>query len=452
MTFAALDSALLGPLSATEEMRAVFADEARLRAMLTVEAALARAQAGLGLVPATLPAAIAATAPLDAAAIGRRTALSAVPTIPFVKDVQEQLPAELERAFHKGATTQDIMDTALVLQLRPALDLVAAELDAILAGLSRLAAAHRATPCVGRTYAQHAAPLTFGYKVAVWLAGVSEVAERLPEIRRRVLVASLAGPVGTLAALGKDGPAVLEAFAAELGLGSTSIAWHTRRARMAETGAWLATVLGAVAKMATDIAHLCSTEVGEVAEPYIPGRGGSSAMPHKRNPVSCTVILAAQSASRGYAGILADSMVALHERPAGAWHAEWHALPPLFGLVSGALREARGLAEGLTVDAERMRANIDLTQGLLFADAAASRLGGTMGREAAHALVEHAAGEVRRSGRPLRAVLEAMPEAQGVALDPAFDLTPSIAAAGPWVDRAIQEADAVRALLATPAG
>ncbi|MBC9208554.1 adenylosuccinate lyase family protein [Roseomonas aerophila] len=452
MTFAALDSALLGPLSATEEMRAVFADEARLRAMLTVEAALARAQAGLGLVPATLPAAIAATAPLDAAAIGRRTALSAVPTIPFVKDVQEQLPAELERAFHKGATTQDIMDTALVLQLRPALDLVAAELDAILAGLSRLAAAHRATPCVGRTYAQHAAPLTFGYKVAVWLAGVSEVAERLPEIRRRVLVASLAGPVGTLAALGKDGPAVLEAFAAELGLGSTSIAWHTRRARMAETGAWLATVLGAVAKMATDIAHLCSTEVGEVAEPYIPGRGGSSAMPHKRNPVSCTVILAAQAASRGYAGILADSMVALHERPAGAWHAEWHALPPLFGLVSGALREARGLAEGLTVDAERMRANIDLTQGLLFADAAASRLGGTMGREAAHALVEHAAGEVRRSGRPLRAVLEAMPEAQGVALDPAFDLTPSIAAAGPWVDRAIQEADAVRALLATPAG
>nr|WP_194443626.1 adenylosuccinate lyase family protein [Pseudoroseomonas aerophila] len=433
-------------------MRAVFADEARLRAMLTVEAALARAQAGLGLVPATLPAAIAATAPLDAAAIGRRTALSAVPTIPFVKDVQEQLPAELERAFHKGATTQDIMDTALVLQLRPALDLVAAELDAILAGLSRLAAAHRATPCVGRTYAQHAAPLTFGYKVAVWLAGVSEVAERLPEIRRRVLVASLAGPVGTLAALGKDGPAVLEAFAAELGLGSTSIAWHTRRARMAETGAWLATVLGAVAKMATDIAHLCSTEVGEVAEPYIPGRGGSSAMPHKRNPVSCTVILAAQAASRGYAGILADSMVALHERPAGAWHAEWHALPPLFGLVSGALREARGLAEGLTVDAERMRANIDLTQGLLFADAAASRLGGTMGREAAHALVEHAAGEVRRSGRPLRAVLEAMPEAQGVALDPAFDLTPSIAAAGPWVDRAIQEADAVRALLATPAG
>jgi 3-carboxy-cis,cis-muconate cycloisomerase len=447
VTFSALDSALLGPLSATTEMRAVFTDEARLRAMLAVEAALARAQAGLGLVPATLPAAIEATAPLDAAAIGRRTALSAVPTIPFVKDVQEQLPAELERAFHKGATTQDIMDTALVLQLRPALELVAAELHAILVALSRLAAAHRATPCVGRTYAQHAAPLTFGYKVAVWLAGVSEVAERLPEIRRRVLVASLAGPVGTLAALGTDGPAVLEAFAAELGLGSTSIAWHTRRARMAEVGAWLATVLGAVAKMATDVAHLCSTEVGEVAEPYIPGRGGSSAMPHKRNPVSCTVILAAQAASRGYAGILADAMVALHERPAGAWHAEWHALPPLFGLVSGALREASGLAEGLTVDAGRMRANLDLTQGLLFADAAASRLGRTLGREAAHALVEHAAGEVRSSGRPLRAVLEAMPEAQDVDLEPAFDLTPAIAAAGPWVDRAIREADAVRASL-----
>jgi 3-carboxy-cis,cis-muconate cycloisomerase len=449
MTFSALDSALLGPLSATEEMRAVFSDDAKLAAMLAAEAALARAQASLGLVPAALPAAIGAleASLLDAASIGRRTALAAVPTIPFVKDVQGHLPAELERAYHKAATTQDILDTALVLQLRPALDLVAAELAAILDGLSRLAAEHRATPCVGRTYAQHAAPLTFGYKVAVWLAGIAEVAERLPEIRRRLLVASLAGPVGTLSALGPHGPAVLEAFARELGLGSTAIAWHTRRARMAEAGGWLATVLGAVAKMATDIAHLCSTEVAEVSEPYTPGRGGSSAMPHKRNPVSCTVILAAQAAGRGHAGILADAMVALHERPAGAWHAEWHALPPLFGLVSGALREARGLAEGLVVDADRMRANLDLTQGLLFADAAASRLGASLGREAAHSLAEHAAGEVRRTGQPLRAVLEAMPEAAGVDLAPAFDLAAAIAAAGPWVDRARAEADVIRAML-----
>ena len=183
--------------------------------------------------------------------------------------------------------------------------LVASDLDAILAGLARLAERHRATPCVGRTYGQHAAPLTFGYKVAVWLAGIAEVADQLPETRRRLLVASLFGPVGTLAGLGSKGPAVLEAFARELGLGVTPIAWHALRARIAGAGAWLALLIGALAKMATDVANLASTEVGEVAEPYVPGRGGSSAMPHKRNPVSCTVILAAHAAATGIASTLA---------------------------------------------------------------------------------------------------------------------------------------------------
>ena len=445
MTFSPLDSALLGPLFSTEEMRAVFADEARLAAMLEVETALAHAQARCGVVPTALAGALEAISPsaLDADAIGQRTALSAVPTIPFVKQVQERLPAELERFFHKGATTQDILDTALVLQLRPALELIRTELTAILKALLALAERHRRTPCVGRSYAQHAAALTFGYKVAVWLAGIAEVAEALPRLRQRLLVASLAGPVGTLSAMGTRGPEVLEAFARQLDLGVTSIAWHARRARMAEAAAWLSTLLGALAKMANDIAHLCSTEVGEVSEPFMPGRGGSSAMPHKRNPVSCTVIIAAQAAARGHAGILADAMVSLHERPAGAWHAEWHALPPLFGLASGALREARVLAEGLEVNAERMRANLDLTQGLLFADAVAGRLGRTLGRERAHALVEHAAAEVRRTGQPLRAVLEEMPEVAGADISGAFDLEPAVEASALWVDRAIAEAGSI---------
>ncbi len=445
MTFSALDSALVGPLSATAEMRSVFSDEARLAAMLAVEAALARAEAEYGLVPDELAGAIEAISPaeLDAGAIGERTALSAVPTIPFVKQVQDKLPAELERFFHKGATTQDILDTALVLQLAPALTLIAGELAALIGALLSLADRHKRTPCVGRSYAQHAAPLTFGYKVAVWLAGVAEVAEQLPALRHRVLTASLAGPVGTLSALGAKGPEVAEAFSRHLGLECPSIAWHTRRARMAGLGSWLSMLLGALAKMANDVAHLCSTEVGEVSEPYVPGRGGSSAMPHKRNPVSCTVIIAAQAAARGHAGILADSMVSLHERPAGAWHAEWHALPPLFGLVSGALKEARALADGLVVDAARMRANIDLTQGLLFADAAASRLGATLGRERAHALVEDAAAEVRHTGQPLRTVLEGMAEAKGVDLTPAFDLIPAIEAACLWAERGMDEARGV---------
>jgi 3-carboxy-cis,cis-muconate cycloisomerase len=455
MTFSALDSALLGPLFVTPEMRECFSDEARLRAMLAVEAALARAQARLGMVPEALAEAIEAVPPerLDLAALGRKTVLSAVPTIPFVKAVQASLPPELERGFHKGATTQDILDTALVLQLREALALVVGELDAVLAGLARLAEAHRETPCVGRTYGQHGAPLSFGYKVAVWLAGVAEAAARLPEIRSRLLVASLSGPVGTLAGLGAQGPAVLEGFAQELGLGAAAIAWHTRRGRIAEAGSWLAQLLGALGKMAGDVAHLASTEVGEVAEPYVPGRGGSSAMPHKRNPVSCTVILAAQAAAPGQAATLLQAMVAAHERPAGLWHAEWHTLPSLFGLASGALREARALAEGLEVDAARMLANLDITRGLLFADAAAARLGTKLGREAAHALVEQAAGQVRDSGDSLRVVLERMPQVAeaGLDLSPAFTLGPATAAAAAWVEPAIREAEAVRVALRAPA-
>ncbi len=216
---------------------------------------------------------------------------------------------------------------------------------------------------------------------------------------------------------------------------------------MAEAGAWLATLMGALAKMATDIAHLASTEVDEVAEPWVPGRGGSSAMPHKRNPVSCTVVLAAASAAKGHVTTLLDAMASAHERPPGLWHAEWHALPTLFGLASGALREAASLAQDLVVDAPRMRANIDLTRGLLFADAAAARLSPLMGREAAHARIEHAADEVRRTGDTLQAVLARDPALHDADLAAAFDLTPAIAAAGPWVDRALTHAAAVRDML-----
>ena len=441
MTFSPLDSALTGPLFATEAMHACFSDHARLRAMLAAEAALARAQATLGLVPATLAPAIDAIDPatLDAAAIGAATALAAVPTIPFVKAVQSLLPAPLEPHFHRGATTQDILDTALVLQCRDALALLEADIAASLDALAHMARAHRLTPCVGRTYGQHAAPVTFGYKVAVWHAGLAEVAASLPPVRHALLAASLGGPVGTLAGLGAQGPAVLEAFAAALSLRADPVSWHARRARVAGAGCWLAQLIGAGAKLATDVAHLASTEVGEVAEPYLPGRGGSSAMPHKRNPVSCTVILAAHAAAPGLAATLLGAMAAAHERPPGLWHGEWHALPTLFGLASGALAETRRLAEGLEIDAPRMQANLALTRGLLFADAAAARLTPALGRQAAHALVEHAATTVRSGHGTLRAVLEHDPRvvATGADLAPAFDLTPALAAASAWVQRAL---------------
>jgi 3-carboxy-cis,cis-muconate cycloisomerase len=216
---------------------------------------------------------------------------------------------------------------------------------------------------------------------------------------------------------------------------------------MAETGAWLAILMGALAKMATDVAHLASTEVGEVSEPHVPGRGGSSAMPHKRNPLGATVILAAHAAAKGHVSTLIDAMAAAHERPAGLWHAEWLALPQLFGLASGALREARALAEGLVVRPARMRENLEATRGLLFADAVAARLAPQLGRAAAHELVERAAEEVRDTGRDLRSVLEEGEGARGISLDEAFDIAPSVAAAALWVERAVADAERVQALI-----
>lgn len=446
MTLSALDSALAGPLFSSDAMRAVFDDRARIADMLRVEAALARAQARLGLAPEGLAEAIAAVSPdaFDLAALGRETAHAGVPSIPFLKALRALLPADLAGDLHKGATTQDLLDTAQALALGRAFALLAADLDAILAGLATLARRHARTPCAGRTYGQHATPLTFGFKAAVWAAGIAEVAAELPGVRERACVASLAGPAGTLPAFGARAPEVADAFAREIGLAPAPIAAHARRAGVARAGTWLGTLLGALAKTAADVAHLASTEVGEAAEPHTPGRGGSSAMPHKRNPVSCTVILAAASAARGHAATLIESMVAAHERPAGAWHVEWHALPTLFGLASGALREARTLAHGLLVDEAAMARNLDLTRGLLFADAAAAALAPILGAEAAKARVAAAADAVRARGIGLRAALEEGGDLPADALAGAFDLGPYVDAAAAFVPRALAQVEVVR--------
>lgn len=437
MTFSALDSELTGPLFATAEMRAAFSDRARLAAMLKAEAALATAEAASGLAPKALASAIRKIAAdeFDLAALGTKTADAGVLTIPFVKAVEAKLPENLRSHLHFGATSQDILDTATALQMREGLDLIAADVAAIVAGLTKLAKTHRKTPMVGRSYGQHAAPITFGFVAATWLVSILDAAADLPRIRERALVVSLGGPVGTLAALGDKGAAVAAAFAKELGLSAAPVPWHSIRGRIAETGAWLALLIGALAKMATDVVHLASTDVGEVAEAHVEGRGGSSAMPHKRNPVSSTVILAAHGAAAGHVVTLLNALAAADQRPAGAWHAEWHALPQLFGLASGALREARRLAEGLTVDKARMRANIDTTRGLLFADAVSSALVPKLGRAAAHALVGKAADAVRDTGISLReALAKDVPKA---VIEAAFDLTPAIDAAAAMTDRVL---------------
>jgi 3-carboxy-cis,cis-muconate cycloisomerase len=409
---------------------------------------LARAQAELGLAPQELAAAIEAISPddLDIAALGRDTAIAGVPTIPFIKAVREKLPDELERAFHKGATTQDIIDTALVLQMRDGLQLIEGDLARVIKGLVQLARKYRATPCVGRTYGQHAVPLTFGYKAAVWATGIADSAAELPALRARVLAVSLGGPVGTLASFGDKGPALLEAFARELDLAAPPIAWHALRGRMAATGTWIAITIGTLAKMASDVVHLMSSEVGEVSEPHMPGRGGSSAMPHKRNPVSSTVIIAAHAAAAGHVTTLLSAMAVSHERPPGLWHAEWHALPQLFGLASGALREAVAIAAGLIADTGRMRRNLDVTQGLLFSDAAASALAARYGPGEAHHLIEAAAGKARDEGKHLRDILLADPKLNHGrdAIERAFDLAPFVDAAALWTDRALAHIETLK--------
>jgi len=443
MSFSALDSQLLGELSTSPEMAALFSDAHRLKAMLLVEAGLARAQTAFGLVPPELAEALEKLGPADfnLATLGTGTALSGVPVIPFVKALQRKLPRKLEPFLHLSATTQDIMDSAQALIIGQALDLIATDLSATLKGLAKLADRHRATPCVGRSYGQQAAPISFGFRVAVWLAGIAETAARLPQIREACRVVSYGGPVGTLSSLGDQGPAVLAAFAAELGLRTPPIAWHTRRGTIIALGCWLAEMIGTLAKLANDVVSLSSTEVGELTEPFMPGRGGSSAMPHKRNPVSATVILAANDAAAGLAGGLFASMAAGQERPAGPWHAEWHALPQLFGHAAGALKEARRLAEGLVPDPARMLKNLELTRGLIYADAAAGVLTPMIGRTAAHELVEEAAAHVRDNDATLfEAILrhnECPENLTSAALAKAFDPAPAVAAAAGWTPQVL---------------
>jgi 3-carboxy-cis,cis-muconate cycloisomerase len=434
-------------------MRAVFSDAAWIAAMLRTETALARAQAALGLAPEGLAKELEAirSDDLDPGALGIGTALAGVPAIPFVKAVQERLPAEVEPYFHRAATSQDVMDTALALQMQQAFTALGPDLERTIDGIAEIAERHRLTPCIGRTYAQHAAPITFGWKAATWCLGFAEVADDLAAVRARAATASLGGPVGTLAALGEEGPEVVERFARHLGLAVPPASWHTRRARIAETGMWLVRLSGTLAKLATDVAHLASTEVGEIAEPHLPGRGGSSAMPHKRNPVSATVILAAHAAATGHLGTLTFAMAAAHERPAGAWHSEWLVLPQLFGLLSGALREAAFLAEGMVIDARRMEQNLQLTRGLIFADAVAASLASHLGRAAAHAAAERAVSLVRAGGAAtLQEALQRdpaiSPEKRG-GLEAAFDIGPSVSAATLWTDRALEEVRAIRGRL-----
>ena len=390
MSVAPIDSGVYGGLFTTPAMRAVFSDEARLQRMLDVEAALARAQAKLGLIPAEAAEEITAKADIsrfDLAAIGRGTELVGYPIVPLIKALSQACVGDAGRWVHWGATTQDIIDTALVLQLRDGLELIRQDLAGIEAALVDLARRYRDTPMAGRTHAQHALPITFGFKCALWLAPLQRHSDRLARISREIAVVQFGGAVGTLASLGADGIRVMEALAAELGLGTPPIAWHVGRDGLAEVAGFLGLLTGSLGKIATDTALLMQAEIGEVAEPYEEGRGGSSTMPQKRNPIACEFILACARNVRQLVPVMLDAMVQDHERATGPWHAEWVALPQAFALTAGALHHARVMLDGLVVDPARMRRNLDTTRGMISAEAVMMALAPHVGRDHAHHLV-----------------------------------------------------------------
>ena len=297
------------------------------------------------------------------------------------------------------------MDTALVLQVRDGLKLIEADLGAVSDILRNLARDYRDAPMAGRTHLQHALPITFGYKAAVWLGAVERHRERLAELRPRVLVGQFGGAVGTLASLGADGLAVHDALMEELGLERPAITWHAMRDTLAETVCFLALACGTLAKIATDVILMAQTEVAEVFESFAPGRGASSTMPQKRNPIACELIVAAANGVRHQAAAMLEAMVHDHERGTGPWHAEWLALPSAFVLAAGALAHSRTLLSGLEVDTERMRRNLAASDGLIVAEAVMMALAPHIGRQRAHDVVYAACREAEGSGASLRDVL-----------------------------------------------
>ena len=404
MPASVIDSPVFGNLFGTPAMREVWSDENRTRKYLEIEAALARVQARLGIIPQKAADEIVRNCRLekiDMAKLAARTEAVGYPVLPLVSQIVANCADGLGEWCHWGATTQDITDTATVLQMREGLAIVEKELAALSASLAALARKHRDTPMVGRSNLQQATPVTFGYKIAAILAGVERHRERLKQLKPRVLMGEFAGASGTLASLDKGALETQEGLMRELGLAQPPIAWHTMRDTIAEVGAFLGLVTATLGKIAMDVKLLMQTEVGEVYEPFAHGRGSSSTMPQKRNPISCLYIHACAGVVRQQVAALLDAMVADHERSTGPWEIEWIVLPEIFVLSAGALHQANFIVAGLEVDAKRMRANLDLTHGLVVSEAVMMGLAPYLGREKAHDLVYDLCRDAIKQERPL---------------------------------------------------
>jgi 3-carboxy-cis,cis-muconate cycloisomerase len=399
-----------------EPIDRIFSGQACVQSLLEFEAALARAEAKVGVIPA-------AGAPIIAAAcqaeqfnleeLATQAALSGNVAIPLIKKLTELVAKQNKdaaRFVHWGSTSQDAMDTAVVLQLRQALEVMDQDLARLIVALASLADKYRAAPIAARTWMQQALPTTFGFIVAGWLDAILRHRARLSDLRARNLALQFGGAVGTLAAFSGQGPAIAKALAEELHLPLPLIPWHTHRDRIVEIAAALGLCTGTLGKIARDISLHAQTEIAELAEPAAEGRGGSSTMPQKRNPVTCATVLAAAQRVPGLVSNMLSSMVQEQQRGLGGWQAEWETLPEIVSLSGGALHHLTEMLPGLHVDANRMLKNLDATHGLIFAEAVTMALGEHRGKMVAHMLVELACKRARLENRELKDVLRGDPE------------------------------------------
>src|SRR3984893_16038271 len=409
-------SPLLAPMLSSPAMRAVCDDVASLQHMLDFEAALARAEAATGVIPASAAGPIqqaCKAASFDLGALAEAATRSGNLAIPLVKALTATVATadpEAARYVHWGATSQDVIDTAMMLTLRAAIDALLGDIDRGVAGFAKLARQHRNTAMVARTWLQHALPMPVGLKLAEYAAALHRSRLRLRRLRKEALALQFGGAAGTLAALGDKGMLVAERLAQEPNVPLQEAPWHTHRDRIAEAASVLAIIAGTCGKIARDVQLMMQTDVAEAFETAGESPGGSSTMPHKRNPVAAATALAAATMAPGLAATIFAAQVGDHERSAGPWHAEWPTLPMLLLVTSGALAAIVDIAEGLEVDAARMRVNLDATGGLIMAEAVTMALAKNIGKSDAHHLVEVASKKAIAGKQHLRVVLTSDPK------------------------------------------
>jgi 3-carboxy-cis,cis-muconate cycloisomerase len=439
---------LLDPLFGSATVNEIFADRSRLQRMLDFEAALARVEAQVGVIPksAAGPIAEQCRAELfDLAALGTATVKTGNHAIPIVKQLTELVGRHDEQArryVHWGATSQDVVDTGLMLQLRDALSAIQSDLNRLCESLIKSAERYRSTPVVARTLLQQAVPTVFGLKVAGWLDALARHRNRIQELQAYAIVLQFGGAAGTLAMLGDRGLDVAAALAEDLQLALPALPWHSHRDRVVEVATTLGLLTGTLGKMARDISLQMQTEVGEVFEPSGEGRGGSSTMPHKRNPITCEVVLAAAQRMPGLVGIMLAAMPQEHERSLGGWHAEWETLPEIVRVSAGALHHMAETVAGLEVDPTRMQQNLELTHGLIFAEAVTAVLGKKVGKSKAHQILEDASRKSTAEKKHLRDVLssdpQVMPHLNREEIVSLFEPLNYTGVAGKFIDRAIE--------------